>query len=159
MEEATRLLEKMPQARFSSGCYSASLCFFGSGGDGLNWEERRSDNFVIAYAFTGGRVDPQNTMELLREIADADIREKDELAAQERELENQRKLVEAKLRKKKDSEARLMKKVLHYLSLRLRIPLLTRRVTEAAKNLSPEQLVRVAALKVASPKARAAADR
>ena len=159
MEEATRLLEKMLQARFSSVCYSASLCFFGSGGDGLNWEERRSDNFVIAYAFTGGRVDPQNTMELLREIADADIRETSELAAQERELENQRKLVEAKLRKKKDSEARLMKKVLHYLSLRLRIPLLTRRVTEAAKNLSPEQLVRVAALKVASPKARAAADR
>ena len=112
----------------------------------------------------------QNAMELLRGIADADAREKDELVAQEREFENQRKLVEAKLRKKKDIEARLMKKVLHYLSSRLRAcplhgvarPPAACFPVQAAKNLSPNQLVQVAALKVASPphpKAKAVADR
>ena len=49
-------------------------------------------------------------MELLRGIAEAESRENDELAAQRRELDRKRNLVEKQIAQKKLKDERLMKK-------------------------------------------------
>ena len=50
-------------------------------------------------------------MELLRGIAEAESRENDELAAQRRDLDRRRNLVEKQIAQKKQKDERLMKKV------------------------------------------------
>ena len=52
-------------------------------------------------------------MELLRGIAEAESRENDELAAQRRELDRKRNLVEKQIAQKKQKDERLMKKAPH----------------------------------------------
>lgn len=73
---------------------------------------------VLVLFFGGGPVEPPNAMELLRGMAYAEQHQKDELAAQHRELESQRKQVELKIRNKKLKDDRLMRKAFPFFFVR-----------------------------------------